>query len=223
MEENAREHGDMPDIMAGAAVVEETGEPALRNLGGVDAGAQAVDQDALHHGRVEVQTPAYAARVAQLGQRREPGQRHRAVEGHPCPRHVGVIEDRMPGEDDAADTKRQREQDVDPPGGGLAVESRVLRRHDGRGHQKRDSGVVNTGETLHQGLTRNAVHGVPDGTADQTFARCEEKDGGDHDIRFGTDAEIRVKRVKVESDGEHNEEPDQVRPDIEHFVGESKH
>lgn len=220
VEEDPTEYGDMPDIVTGTAVIKETREPPFGDLRGIDQGAGKIDEQALEHGSVKVDAPLEAPSVTELGEGREARHRQEAVEGNAGPGHVSAVKGRMPGQDDAGNAKGQGQQDVSPTGEGLAVKGSVLGGDDGGGDQERDACVVDAGKALHEGLAGYAVHGVPDGAADQALAGGEEEHSCYHDVRSRAVAEVGVEGVEVEGDCQDDKRADEVRPDVEQFVGE---
>lgn len=198
VEQNSTKHGQMPDVVATAHVVEQTWAPSFRDLRGIDAGSDEVDQDALHDGGIEIHAPGKPPSVCQLRQGRKSRQSKCDVESHTSPSQVGSIERRMPGEDHTANTKTHGEGNVGPSGHGFTVKRRVLRGHNGRSHQERDPGVVYTSEAFHERLVGNAVHSVPQGTADQALARSKEKDGGNDHVGVGAQVEVGVQGIEIE-------------------------
>lgn len=213
----------MPQVMAAPDIVKGAGEPALGDLGRVDAGADQVDGEALGDRGVEGPGPGGAAREVELQDGREAGRGQRRVEDDAGPGHVAAVEGRVPGEDDAADAEGRGQRHVDPARDGLAVEGRVLGRHDGGGDEERDARVVDAGEALHERLVGHRVHRVPHGAADQALAGREEEDGRDADVGVGAEAEVRRRRVEVEGDGQHDHQPDGVGPDVDQLVRDAEH
>ena len=105
VKEYASQDGKVPDIVTRAAVVEAAREEALWDLGRVEKSTDKVHEDALGDGCVEVDGPFQASRHDQLRDRDEASQGERDVENHSRPCHVGAVESRVPGQDDAADSE----------------------------------------------------------------------------------------------------------------------
>lgn len=124
----------------------------------------------------------------------------------------------MPGEENATDAEEGGDEHVSPPAHWLAVESRVLGRHDAGCDQEADTSVIDAGKALEKCLMRDGVHGVPDGAADEALARREEEDGGDEYVGFGGSAKVCAGGVEVECEGEHHDEAEKVRPDVDELV-----
>ena len=219
VKQNPAQHRDMPNIVTSANVVECAREPPLRDTRGVDDRTGDIDTHALRDGGVEVETPLGAPCHVELDDGREARGGEGDVEGDAGPGHVCAVEGRVPGEDGAEDPQDGGQGHVDGAGDGFAVEGGPLRGQDTGRDEKGDACVVDTGEALEQGLVGDAVHGVPHGGADETFAGGAEEDGGDEDVGFGAQGEGGGGGVEVEGDGEDDDEADGVGPDVDGFVG----
>lgn len=159
-------------------------------LAGVNESADKIHGDGLDDRRVEGGNPGGTPGPCQLENGREPGGGESHVEGDPEPGHVGAVEKGLPGENDSADTKRGRRDDIGPAADWFAVKGGILARHDGGGDQERNSCIIDAGETFHKALLGDAVHRVPHAAADQTFAGREEEHGRKKDVGIGGEREI---------------------------------
>lgn len=214
MRDDAAQHGNVPDVVARAEVVEFAGEPALGDPRGVDDGADEVDGHGGQRRRVKRRRVLQALASDELCEGKERGQGEGDVEGDTDPGEVVAVEGGVPGEVDAADGEDGGEAHVGPAGGGFAVEGGVFKGHDGGADEERDARVVDAGVALEQGLVRDAVHGVHDARAQQALAGGEEEDGGDDNVRRRAGVEVDVLRVEVEGEAEHHHEADEVGPDV---------
>lgn len=222
MEQNASQHGDVPQIVASAKVVKHAWAPPFGDLAGVDQGADNVDGYAFSDGRVKLPDKVAAAGQGELHDGKKAGRAEPDEEGHARPGHFGAVEGWVPREDDAADAENGREDHVDPAAHGLAVKGGVLGGHDGGGNQQRDARVVDAGKSGDEMDVGDGVHGVPDGAADQALAGGEEEHGGDEDVGGRAQMEVDARGVKVKGHGEHQDKAQGVRPNIDELVGDGK-
>ncbi|KFY91809.1 hypothetical protein V498_05302 [Pseudogymnoascus sp. VKM F-4517 (FW-2822)] len=222
MEQDAPQHSKMPQVMAPTDVVKRTGIPLLGHLTGVDDCAAEVHRNTLRNRRVEVPRPFSTTRLDQLKNGHEARGREGDIERDAAPGHVLSVEGRVPGQDDTGNAEGGSGDEVDGAGDGLAVEGRVLRRHDRGGDQQRDAGVIDAGEALEQRAVRDTVHSVPEAGADEALAGGEEEDGCDDLIGCGGQGEVNGGGVEVEGDGEDDKESDGVRPDVDELVGDGE-
>lgn len=222
VEQDPPQHSKVPQVMAPADVVKRTGIPLLGHLTRVDDRATEIHRNTLRNRRVEVPRPVSTTRLDQLDNGHEARGREGDIEGDAAPGHVLRVEGRVPGQDDAGDAESRGGDEVNGAGDGLAVEGRVLGRHDGGGDQQRDAGVIDAGEALEQRAVRDTVHGVPEAGADEALAGGEKEDGCDDLVGRGGEGEVHRGGVEVEGDGEDDQEPDGVRPDIDELVGDGE-
>ena len=218
MKEDPAQDGEVPDVVAGAGVVEGAGPPLLWDLGSVDDGADEVDGDALGDGGVEVVAPGGAADEVELDDGGEAGGREEDVEGDAGPGEVGTVEGRVPGQEGAEEAEDGGAGHVDGARDGLAVKGRPLGREDAGRDEEGDARVVDAGEAVEQRVVRDAVHRVPQRRAQQALARRREEARRDQHVSRGAGREGRACRVQVEGDGEHDDEADRVRPDVDRLV-----
>lgn len=219
MEQNPAQDSQMPDIMTATHIVKGAGEPSLRDMGCVDDGAGHIDEEALGDRGVEVEAPLRAPGEVELDHGREAGGGEGDVEGHAGPGHVCAVEGGPPGEDGAEETEDGGKGHVDRAGDGFAVEGRPFGGEDAGSDEEGDPRVVYAGEAVEEGFVGDAVHGVPEGGADEAFAGGGEEDGRDEDVGFGAQGEGGGGGVEVECYGEDDDEADCVRPDIDGLVG----
>ena len=196
--------------MAPPQIIKPARTPSLGDLARIHQRSNQIHRDTLHDRGIEFPRPGAPARDVKLEHGREARRAERDVEGDARPGHVGTVEGRVPGQEDAAEAEGGGGGEVDPAGEGLAVEGGVLCGHDGRGDEEGDAGVIDAGEALHEGLISDGVHGVPEGAADEAFAGGEEEDGGDGDVGGGAEGEGVREGVEVEGDGEDDEEAEEV-------------
>ena len=218
MKQDPTQHGKVPDVVACAGVVERAGPPLLRDLGGVDDGADQIHRDALADGGVKVVAPGGATGEVELDNRGEAGGGEEDVEGDAGPGQVLAVEGGVPGQDGAEEAHDGREGHIDGARDGLAVKCCPLGREDAGRHQEGDARVVDAGEPVEQHVVRDAVHRVPHRRTQQTLAGRGEEARRDEDVRLGADGENGARRVEVEGDGEDDDEADGVGPDIDGFV-----
>ena len=220
MEQDAAENCKVPEVVAAADVIEHARAPPLGDLAGVDESAKEVDKNRLEYGRVMFPHREAAAGVPNLEDGQETAGRKTGVESNSDPGHVLSVEARVPGEDNTADTENSCRDHVDPPANGLAVEGRVFGGDDGSSDEKRDAGVVDTGEHGDQVDIGDAVHGMPDDAAGQALASRKKEDGGDGHVGLRALREVDAGRVEVEGNGQDDDETEGVRPNVDQLVGE---
>lgn len=219
VEDDAAQDSRVPQVVATADVVEAAGEPALRHLAGVDDGTAEVDKQGLCDGGVKVVDKLGPVGKVELQNGHEPRQGEADEEADAGPGHVGAVELGVPRQDDAGDAEHCGETHVRPPADGVAVKGRVLGRHDGGGDEQRDAGVVDAGKHGHGLDVGDGTHGVPDGGAHQRQAGHHEEDGSNDNVRLGAEVEVGAAGVKVKGHGQHQDQAQGVRPDVDELVG----
>ena len=220
MIKNASKYGKMPDVMATSEVVEPTMQPPFRNLfesaktlvfaldttylAGVNESPKKIHSDRLHDRGVKIIGPRRPSCQIQLKHWCKSRCAERHVEGNSEPVHISSIEERMPWQDNTANTESSSSHDISPSADRLAIECGVLGSHYRGGNQKRNACVVHACETFHQSLLGDTTHGVPHTATDQAFACCEEEDGCEENIGFRGLGEIYRCRVEIERNCQHN-------------------
>lgn len=219
VKDDAAQDSGVPQVVAAANVVEAAGEPALGDLAGVDDGAAKVDEQGLCDGGVKVVDKLGSVGKVELQDGHEARQGEADEEADAGPGHVGAVELGVPRQDDAGDAEHGGEAHVGPAADGVAVKRRVLGGHDGGGDEQRDAGVVDAGKHGHGLDVGDGAHGVPDGGAHQRQAGHHEEDGGHDHVRLGAEVEVGAAGVKVKGHGQHQDQAQGVRPDVDELVG----
>lgn len=219
VEDDATQDGGVPQVVASADVVKHAGEPALRDLASIYDGAAEIDQKRLGDGRVKVVDEFGSVGEVKLKNRHEPRQGKADEESDAGPSHVGAVELGVPRHDHPPNTQNSSEAHVHPSADRVAVESGVFGGHDGGGNEQRDAGVVHASKHGDGVDIGNGAHRVPNGGAYQRQAGHHEEDGGNNNVRLGAEVEIGTAGVKVKGDGQHQDQAQGMRPNVDEFVG----
>lgn len=216
--DNSPQHSNMPDVVACAKVVEASWHPALGDLTRVNDSTRKIHKHTLRDGSVEVRRPLEAVLPDELARGQEAchGEGHVEQDAHPG--EVFAVEGRVPGEIDAADAEDGGKSHVGHLRDGLAVERCVFDRHDGGTDEQRDTRVVDAGVAGEQAAVGNAVHRVHGAGADEAFDSGEEEERCDEEVGRGGRGEADGLRVEVECDAEHEEDTQEMRPDVAGFI-----
>lgn len=219
VEDDAAQDGGVPQVVATANVIKHAGEPALRDLAGIHDGTAEVDQNRLADGRVKVVDELGSVGKVKLQNRHEPRQGKADEESDAGPSHVGAVELGVPRQDHPSNAQESSEAHVHPSTDRVAVESCVFGGHDGGGNEQRDAGVVHASKHGDGVDIGNSAHGMPNGGAHQRQAGHHEEDGSNNNVRLGAKVEVGTAGVKVKGNGQHQDQAQGVRPDVDEFVG----
>lgn len=118
----------------------------------VNQGTHKIHRDRFSYRRIKRPCPAWTSSPAQLKDGGKASGGEGDVEEDPEPVHIGAIERRMPGQDNAPYTESGGGSNIDPATDRFAVESSVFSGHDGSSDEKRDAGVVDASKAFHEGL-----------------------------------------------------------------------
>lgn len=154
--------------------------------------------------------PSKTPSQGELNHGESPSGSEHHVEKYSVNSHVRTVEDGPPGKNSSDNSQDQGEGHVGPAADGLVVEGGILGGHNADCYQQGDSGVVDAGKSLHDGLVSNCREGVPNSTTQHSLGRGEEEKSVNHLIRQGVAlVDLRV-GVDIECECNHHNEPESV-------------
>lgn len=222
VEQNPTQHRNMPQIVTSSKIIKHARAPSLGHFARIHKCAHNIHHHTLCNGRIKFPHKLTPPTQRQLHNGHKARRAQADKKSDTRPGHIGPIKRRIPRHHDAGDAQDRREDHVQPPTHGLAVKGRVLGRHDTRGDEEGDAGIIDAGKGGNEVDVGDGVHGVPDGAADEALAGGEEEDGGDEDVGFGGEVKVYGGGIEVERYGKDEEEAEGVGPDVDELVGEGK-